>query len=145
MKFYQLFRKIILSTTEKKESIALDAQKGKKRVSVSEFKDNLRSIVRSAKENSITPILMVPPVASINNYFKGQISKFHTQHLRYQEEVIKSAKYEDIPYINHQTNFDLHNDLFDNPNDDPIHFNIKGQTVFSESIEQVLIPLIQSL
>lgn len=143
MKFYQLFRKLILSTTEKQEVVALDKQSGKKRVSVLEFKNNLQSIIRAAKDNSITPVLMVPPVASVENYFKGQISKFHNQHARYQKQVINSAKYEDINYINHQPNFDLHNDLFDNPNDDPIHFNIKGQKVFSESIETVLIPLLQ--
>ncbi len=145
MKFYQLFRKIILSTTETKEVVALDKQSGKRRVSIKEFKNNLRAISRTAKEHSITTILMVPPVASVENYFKGQVSKFHNQHLRYQEQVINSAKYEDIQFINHQPHFDLYNDLFDNPNDDPIHFNIKGQTVFSESIEEVLIPLIQSI
>ncbi len=60
-------------------------------------------------------------------------------------QLTVSAKYEDIHYINHQPNFDLYNDLFDNPNDDPIHFNIKGQKVFAETIETVLIPLIDSL
>ena len=39
----------------------------------------------------------------------------------------------------------LHNDLFDNPNDDPIHFNNKGQKVFTESIESAIIPLIKTL
>ncbi len=144
-KFYQFFRKIILSTTEKQKTVPLDKQSGKKRVSVAEFNDNLKSIIRAAKEKSIIPILMVPPVASVENYFKGKISKFHNQHKRYQDQIINSAKYEDIHYINHQPNFDLYNDLFDNPNDDPIHFNIKGQKVFTETIETVLIPLIDSL
>ena len=145
MKFYQFFRKFILSTTETQEIVRLDKQSGKKRVSLAELQSNLKSIVRNAKEHSIIPILMVPPVASIENYFPGRISNFHLQHSRYQTQIINTAKYENITYIDHQPSFDLYNDLFKFPEDDPIHFNIKGQKIFSGAIEKILLPLIDSL
>ena len=143
LKIYQLFRKIILSTTEKEQVIPLDQVTGKRRVSQKEFFLNLRSIVKTAKENSITAILMVPPVASIENYFPEKTSRFHKNHLSYQQQVISAAKYEDILFVDHQLTFDKYDDLFSNPSDDPIHFNSKGHSVFTDAVKETLIPIIQ--
>lgn len=145
MKMYQFWRKVILSTTEKQETVPLDKQAGKRRVSLVEFRENLQEIIRAAKANNITPILMVPPVASVENYFPGKTSRLHAQHYRYQNQIINTAKYENILVIDHQPIFNQYNDLYDNPNDDPIHFNIKGNYIFSKTILNNLFPVVNSL
>ncbi|KAA3631245.1 MAG: SGNH/GDSL hydrolase family protein [Calditrichaeota bacterium] len=146
LKIYQLARKIVLSATEKQQQISLDQKGGKKRVPLPQFEENLRRIIRLCKENNIVPILMVPPVASLENYFPGQytISNFHEQHKRYQDKVIATARYEDIDFIDHQPEFDKFSDLFSNPADDPIHFNAKGHAVFYQPIKERIKAIIKN-
>ena len=146
LKIYQLARKILLSTTEKQQQISLDQIGGKKRVPLQQFEENLRTIIRLCKDNRITPILMVPPVASLENYFPGQfsISHFHEQHKRYQDKITATAKYEGIEFVDHQPAFDRYTDLFSNPADDPIHFNSKGHAVFYLPVKESIQAIIQN-
>lgn len=145
LKVYQFFRKIFLSMTEKEEKISPDNMTGKRRVSRSEFENNLRSIVRTAKEHNIIPVLLVPPVASLQNYHLGSASRFHQQHKSYQDKVKTAAKYEDVTCIDEQIPFDRYNNLFTNPANDPIHFNANGHAVFAKTVVDTLLPIIERL
>ena len=143
LKFYQLFRKVFLSLTETEKEVSLVQLSGKRRVSREDFQNNLREIIKVAKRENIIPIVMVPPIASLKNYQLGTISPFHKHHESYQEKVINAGRYENIMVINHQPEFDRYNDLFNNPSDDPIHFNAAGHQLFTKSVLETILPVIE--
>lgn len=145
LKLYQFMRKFILSTTEKQEMPRLDQLGSKKRVPLNNFLENLRHICHVARQNNIVPVLLIPPIASVENYFPGQTSYFHKLHQQYQNEIIKAGKYENVPVIDLQVPFDEHNDLFTDAADDPTHFNAKGQIIAAGAILPVLEPILDSI
>lgn len=138
LKLYKLIRKATLKVTEDTTHVRIDDITGKQRVSTDEFFGNIKEIISTAQKNNIVPILLIPPIASLENYQLGQSSPLHTLHHRYQQQIIKVSQYLNVPLVNLQTEFDLHNNLFDNPFDDPIHFNIAGCQIVSESILPVV-------
>lgn len=145
LKLYQFMRKFILSSTEKEEMPRLDQLYTKKRVPLPNFLENLREICKVARKNNITPVLMIPPIASVENYLPGRTSYFHQLHKKYQDEIIKAGKYENVPVVDLQTPFDQYNDLFSDAADDPTHFNEKGHALAAEAIELVVRPILDSL
>lgn len=145
LKLYQFMRKFILSTTEKQEMPRLDQLYSKKRVPLPNFLENLRHICHVARQNNIVPVLLIPPIASVENYFPGQTSYFHQLHKKYQDEIAKAGRYENVPVIDLQPPFDRYNDLFSNAADDPTHFNAKGQIIAVEAILPVIQPILDSL
>lgn len=134
LKLYQLLRKMVLSSTEKERLVALDDMSGERRVSQQEFYGNLKSIVRLARGNEIEPVLLIPPIASLENYPQVPRTNLHYLHRYYQQQVIRVAEYERVPVVNLQAAFDQYHDLFDAPREDPIHFNIKGHAVVTAAI-----------
>lgn len=143
LKLYQLLRKIVLSSTEKERLVALDDMSGERRVSGQEFYDNLKSIVRLARENKIQPILLVPPIASLENYPQVPRTNLHHLHQQYQRQIIRVAQLEQVPIVNLQEAFDRYCDLYDAPGEDFIHFNIKGHAVVAEAIANQVVPLLR--
>ena len=142
-KLYQLARKVAISITDRGEAPMLDDVSGMQRVSPERFQDNLREIVKTAKANSITSVLLIPPVASLENYFTGTISDFHRRHARYQAEIKKAAEYTFTDYVDLQEVFDEYNTLFDDAQGDPVHFNRQGHAVAANTIADKLMPLLQ--
>ena len=138
---YKLMRKATLTLTEDTTFVRLDDITGKRRVSQDEFAENLRAIIRIAKVNAVAPVLVVPPVASLNLYFKGIQSNFHMLHARYRDIIVKVGKYQGIPVVNLQIPFDNHNDLYDDAQGDPIHFNARGQRLAAENIAETIMTL----
>lgn len=141
-KLYAFLRKLILSNTEAMVAVRLDDLSEPRRVSLSDFAFNLKAIVRTARQNNIQPILLVPPVASLEGYFTGTISDFHSRHELYQRQIIDLAGTEQVPVINLQIPFDQHIDLFDYGQEDPIHFNAAGHKLTAEILADSLIPLL---
>ena len=141
-KLYQFMRKVVLSASEEEKEVPLDDIKTRYRVSVDEFYMNLRSIIRKAKDEGTTPVLLVPPVASLQNYFNEKVSPFHAIHKRYQQEIRRVAQREGVPLVDLQIVFDQYNDLFDDARHDPIHFNAKGHAITAQTIAEPLIHII---
>jgi lysophospholipase L1-like esterase len=143
LELYQFARKLLLSSTEKQSAVPMYQTEGRRRVSPSEFLANLRSIISTAREHHAQPVLMIPPVAALNIYFPGMVSPFHDLHKKYEDEVVEASKYEQVPLVDLQSAFDKYNDLFNNPSDDPIHFNARGHQVAAEAIAATIIPLLE--
>lgn len=139
---YRYLRKLILSSTAKGQPARLDDTESTRRVTADEFYDNLKEIIATARQNDIEPILLVPPAASVENYFGGGYSPLHVLHQRYQEQVRKAAVYLQTPIVDLQSVFDVHRNLFDDAEADPIHFNEKGHRVAAKAIAEVIAPLI---
>jgi len=144
LRLYRLLRKVLLSATQDDSPPRLDDIHGVKRVSRSEFFDNLRELVRTAREHGVQPILLLPPVASREIYLDGAVSNFHRLHELYQNEMIRASQYEQAPLVSLQEAFDKHVGLFDDAVNDPIHFNEAGHLVAARTIAEVAGPLIES-
>jgi lysophospholipase L1-like esterase len=144
MKLYQLLRKIVLSSTEKERLVALDDLSGARRVSEEEFYKNLKSIVRLARDNKIEPVLLIPPIASLENYYGVSKTNLHLLHSLYQKQIIRLAESEQVVVVDLQAALDQYNDLFEKPRADPIHFNVKGQAIAAAAIADQVAPLLAS-
>jgi lysophospholipase L1-like esterase len=141
---YRLMRKYTLSLIQRRSTATLDDLAGPRRVPQEKFRENLRAMISLARENSIEPVLLVPPIASLATYLgRTDISSnFHLLHSNYQADVILVSQYEQVQLINLQVEFDRHNDLFDDIQNDPIHFNTKGHLVAAETIGNMIAELI---
>jgi len=127
-------RKIILSVSEKQEFVSLSKLEGKRRVSPQEYYLNLTCIAYLARKNNAEPVLLVPPIACAQNYFKGTLSQLHVIHQSYQNQMRVVAQREKIPIIDLQAEFDHYRDLFTDAYGDPIHFNENGHRLTAETI-----------
>ena len=142
LRLYRLIRKAFLSVSKDDAPARLDDLQSVKRVSLAEYFANLREIIRLCRENGVQPVLLLPPVASLENYFDGAISSFHRLHELYQNEMVRASQYETATLIDLQHTFDDHHSLFDNATNDPIHFNRRGHRVAARAIAETVAPLI---
>lgn len=143
LRLYRLLRKGFLQMTSDTTKARLDDIGSIKRVSRPEFFANLREIVRLARNFNIQPVLLIPPVASLENYFDGAVSNFHHLHELYQKEMIRASQYEEASIVDLQAAFSDYHTLFDDANDDPIHFNRQGHQVAARAIAEAIAPLIE--
>lgn len=144
LRLYRLLRKGLLKLTSDKTEARLDDISGVKRVSRPEFFANLREIVRLAKSSNVQPVLLIPPVASLENYYEGTVSNFHHLHELYQKEMIRASQYEEAPTVDLQAAFSDYSTLFDDATNDPIHFNRQGHEVVARAIAEAIAPLIET-
>jgi lysophospholipase L1-like esterase len=145
LRLYRLLRKGLLQLTSDTTQVRLDNMATVKRVSRPEFFSNLREIVRFARSVGAQPVLLIPPVASLENYYdggKGAVSNFHRLHELYQKEMIRASQYEEAPTVDLQAAFDNYHTLFDDVTNDPIHFNQQGHKVAARAIADAIAPLI---
>jgi lysophospholipase L1-like esterase len=142
LRLYRLVRKLFLSFSQSESAPRLDDMQGVKRVSRSAYFENLREIVRTARDHDVQPVLLVPPVASLENYFDGAVSTFHRLHELYQMEMIKASQYEEAVLVDLQEAFNGFGDLFDDAVADPIHFNREGHRVTAQTVADAVAPLI---
>ncbi len=142
LRLYRLIRKAFLSLSSDDAPARLDDIHGVKRVSLPEYFTNLREIIRLCRENGVQPVLLQPPIASLENYFDGAVSDFHRLHEFYQHEMVRASQYETAALVDLQHTFDGHHTLFDNATNDPIHFNKEGHRVAARAIAETVAPLI---
>ncbi len=143
-KLYQLLRKVVLAVSESRSDVQLDDNKRRRRVPLDRFSDNLREIISAVRKSGATPVLLLPPVASLDGYFEGTVSDFHQRHVTYQQKMINVSQYTGTPLVDLQTAFDLHTNLFDNAQSDPIHFNQLGHQVAADAIADTISSLLRT-
>jgi len=139
LKLYKLLRKFTLSATEDTQFVRIDDITGKRRVSQEEYYKNLTEIIKTSQKHNITPVLLIPPIASLENYFEATVSNLHLLHQKYQEKMLRVSEYQQVEIINLQSAFDNFNTLFDSPQEDPIHFNAQGHEVAALAISEYLL------
>ncbi len=142
LKMYQLMRKVVLTLSEDEKQVPLDEITTRRRVTTDEFFMNLKSMAQMARSRDALPVLLVPPIASLEGYFGNIKSTLHKLHERYQFEVKRVGTVDSVAVVDLQTAFDDYNDLFADPHDDPIHFNGKGQAVTAVAVAETLVPLL---
>jgi len=138
LKLYQAVRKIILTMCDDEKKAEIGDLSSTCRVGIDQFYMNLRSIVRTAQNNNIQPILLIPPVASLGIYIDADSSPLHAKHKRYQNEIRRLGQKENVPVVDLQTLFDNYNTLFDDAYSDPVHFNAQGHGVAALTIDSII-------
>ena len=138
LKLYQFMRKTLLSVTEDRQELRLDDISLTRRVTRQEMGENLREMIQFTRNQGAMPILLIPPVASVDIYFHGGNSPFHKLHQSYQNEIRKIAVLSNTRLIDLQAVFDEHNDLYDDAAADPIHFNALGHEVAATTLADSL-------
>ena len=139
LKLYKLLRKFTLSITEDTQFVRIDDITGKRRVSQKEYFQNLTEIIKTARKHNITPVLLIPPIASLANYFEATRSNLHLLHQKYQENMLRVSEYQRVELIDLQSALDNFKTLFDSPEGDPIHFNAQGHELVALAISEHLL------
>ncbi len=142
LKLYQLLRKVVLSTTERQRRIPIDDLTHERRVPRQEFIDNLGAIIQLARDSGATPVLLVPPIASSDSVSREKWQQLIFLHGLYETDIRRTSERLEAPLVDLQVKFDMHDDLFDEPGSDPIHFNEKGHRIAAEAIAEIALPLV---
>ncbi len=139
LRFYRFLRKTLLPLIEKRNAKPESYTSGVRRVTRDEFFDNLRQIIRTARRYNTRPVLLIPPVASSDNYFNGMPTELGLIHSTYQKEIVRVGQYNKVDVIDLQKVFDERSDLFDDAYSDAMHFNARSHTLAAEVIADFLI------
>lgn len=142
LRLYQFMRKTLLPLTEAQNPVAPSYLSGTRRVSREEFFDNLEQIIKTARNHEIEPILLIPPIASSDNYFDGAVTDLGIIHQTYQKEIVRVSQYNSVPLIDLQPVFDERADLYNDAYSDAMHFNERGQQLTAQVIAEHLLSVI---
>ena len=85
--------------------VVLGDNRAQPRVSRNEMARNLTGIIDTVRSFGATPVLLVPPVASLVLYDLGDHSPFHDRHALYQVEIRRVALAQNTDYIDLQPIF----------------------------------------
>lgn len=138
MNLYSLIRKIIIGYNSKPEERPISEIPGVRRVPIPEFVSIMTDMIDSLNQHSIQPLLVVPPVASPEEYFGGQKYAIHILHEAYQEEIRLLAARTGTPIVDLQPLFDQYQNLFPG---DPIHYSDEGHELAATAIQELLLEL----
>jgi lysophospholipase L1-like esterase len=96
-------------------------------------------MVNLCQGNGIRPIILTSPIPSLETYYgTGKVSPMHQYHGYYNDKARQLAADYNVDLVDLAIIFDNYNDLFDDVQLDPIHFNAKGNRVAAEAIYQYL-------
>ena len=143
---YRLLKKLLLSTIEEHPDSLFDRANIVYRVSPDDFESNLSEMIELIQQDNALPVLLTSPIPSLADYYpEGHKSGLHSFHERYNEIIRSLASQSNIPLVDLAIEFDRHNDLFDDPLIDPIHFNARGHNLAARLIKEQLSAQLDSL
>ncbi len=102
-----------------------------RRVSITDYENNLREIIEICKENDIIIILMTAP------YLDGPEDWIPT-HKEYNEVVRRIAREEKIPVVDLVKTFRKREDLFLEPEIDKCHYNWEGSKIVAQALADTI-------
>jgi len=140
LEIYRLIKKITLSVIEEPLDAKLDRENPVYRVGTVEYYNNLTVMVKQAKGEDIIPICLTSPIPSLDKYYPEEMkySPMHIYHKQYNEMIRLIKRNFKTPVIDLATEFDKYDDLYDDAQYDPIHFNRKGHEVAASAIYKYL-------
>ncbi len=130
---YRLLKKVLLTIIERNPDSLFDRTAPVYRVGLEDYADNLREICRAARSQGATPLLMTSPIASLDIYYPpGSRSPMHNYHEKYNQVMRDVAASEGVGLIDLAREFNRFTDLYDDAQEDPIHYNARGHRVAAE-------------
>ena len=132
---YRLLKKGWLNLIEQSTDSTFDRERSVYRVGLRDFRTNLNEICRIAKSNNILPALLTSPIPSLDKYYpRGMTSPLHRKHEQYNQMIRAVALENDILLVDLNLEFEKADQLWDNPANDPIHFNARGHVLAALTI-----------
>jgi len=139
LKIYRLSKKLLLSAVEQPLDDRLVKEKPVYRVDIPDYYNNLDFIVQYCRQEGIRPILLTSPIPSLEKYYQpGKKSMLHLFHQYYNHQVRQLARNSKIDLVDLAIEFDNYDNLFDDAEKDPIHFNAMGHQTAAEAIHRYL-------
>jgi len=134
---YRLLKKAWLSAIEPNPDSLFDRSNIIYRVELDDYRENLTAICRTARSRGITPILLTSPIPSLATYYPpGARSGMHRYHAMYNDVVRQVALSEHVSLVDLALEFDNYDNLWDDVNSDPFHFNTEGHRIAAELIAE---------
>lgn len=132
---YRMLKKIWLNRVDPNPDSTFDREHTVYRVSLADFEANLTEMVAIAREHGITPVLMTAPIPSLKQYYPRKItSPMHIQHEQYNDVTRRVARAQRVLLVDLDAEFVRGEELWDDPANDPIHFNVRGHSLATLTI-----------
>ncbi len=137
-RFYRVLTGLFVSAAP--TPIDLSTEDGIRRVSLEDYAANLTTLITEARANGSWPILLTSPIPSLELYFDGAADSFlHQLHRQYNEIVRTVAARENTGLVDLAAVFDIHDNLFDDAEADPFHYNAYGHLIAAQEMLQVFV------
>lgn len=134
---YRVMKKLILSSVEPSMDSLFDRAAPVRRVDTESFWDNLMAIGYVAETIGAVPVLITEPQPSNPAYGRAVADhpavRFHQRYNRVVRELSIETGW---PLVDAAAEFDRHNDLYDNPRRDFIHFNARGHALIAQLLAE---------
>jgi len=136
-RFYRLYKNIVFSIMP--GSASKDGNNHLARVSIDDFKANLTEIIDTARSDGPRVILLTSPIPSLLTYYGTRGRSFlHENHHFYNNAVRETAAVNSVGLIDLAAIFDRYDNLFDDVEKDPFHYNSRGHNLAATEIFRFL-------
>jgi len=134
---YRFIRGLILSRFQVKKTGS--SSEMLPRVSPEDFVNNLLEIALIASQENIPVIFLTTPIASLEAFWgPGKVSKTHQWHQVYNNVILNLPLSSGAYLIDVAALFENRKDVYDNPQDDFIHYNSAGHKLIAENLYNFL-------
>lgn len=134
---YRAAKYALLSSSEKSREYTYNRQSPTYRVSLDDYRDNLRDMVNYCLNHNAKPIIITAPVADID---PGKDNSMETYHLLYCQIGVMVGQEMGVPVVDAAAMFVEHPEFWDDPKADFIHYNAKGAAFIAEQVAKIISP-----
>lgn len=132
---YRSIKYLLLAKSEKSREYTYNRQSPTYRVSLDDYRDNLRDMVNYCLTQGIKPIIITAPIGDID---PGIDSQLETYHALYCQIGVFVADEMNVPVIDACAQFVGHPEYWDDVDKDFIHYNAKGAAFIAGQLANVI-------
>ncbi len=132
---YRATKYLLLSRSEKSREYTYNRQSPTYRVSLDDYRDNLRQMINYCLNHGIKPIILTAPIPDIE---PGVDTPMETYHMLYCQIGVFTAEEMNVPVVDAAAMFVEHPEFWDDPKKDFIHYNAKGAEFIAKELARVI-------
>lgn len=133
---YRATKYLLLSKSEKSREYTYNRESPTYRVSLDDYRDNLRSMINYCLSQNIRPIILTAPIPDIE---PGVDTPMEVYHMLYCQIGIFTAEEMSVPAVDAAAMFVEHPEFWDDPNKDFIHYNANGAEFIANELAKAII------
>ena len=132
---YRATKYLLLSRSEKSREYSYNRQSPTYRVSLDDYRANLRSMINYCLTRNIRPIILTAPIPDIE---PGVDTPMEVYHMLYCQIGVFVAEEMGVPVVDAASMFVEHPEFWDDPKKDFIHYNAKGARFIAEQVATII-------
>ncbi|MGB5107731.1 MAG: GDSL-type esterase/lipase family protein [Candidatus Zixiibacteriota bacterium] len=132
---YRAVKYALLSSSEKSREYTYNRQSPTYRVSLDDYRDNLRDMVNYCLTHNAKPIIITAPVADVD---PGKDNSMETYHLLYAQIGVMVGQEMSVPVVDAAAMFAQHPEFWDDPKADFIHYNSRGAEFIADQVAKII-------